>query len=149
MVCFIFLVDLICLIQIPQAAAKICLPTTKPFSHSQPQKLSQKFSSHSHENSKSMTGIDIFYSKCDYVFMLNLNYLQTSCPGAPVAPRNAASRHADRLDGQVRNRKYSTFRDPGGVKVLIPTLRKSSGHSSTNVTRLGTFAEKLWMCDNP
>ena len=31
----------------------------------------------------------------------------------------------------------------------LPTLRKSSGHSSVNVTRLGTFAEKLWMCDSP
>ena len=37
------------------------------------------------------------------------NYIITSRPGAPVAPRNAASRHADRLYGQVRNRKYSNI----------------------------------------
>ena len=38
----------------------------------------------------------------------------TSCPGAPVALRHAASRHADRHYGQFKNIKYSTFRDPGG-----------------------------------
>ena len=38
----------------------------------------------------------------------------TSCPGAPVAPRHAASRHADRHYGQSRNIKHLTFRDPTG-----------------------------------
>ena len=49
--------------------------------------------------------------------------------------------------GQSRNIKYSTFRDPAGwgQGCTIPTLRKSSGHSSVNFTR--TFAEKPCMCD--
>ena len=38
----------------------------------------------------------------------------TSCPGAPVAPRHAASCHADQHYVQSRNMKYPTFRDPGG-----------------------------------
>ena len=35
----------------------------------------------------------------------------TSCPGAPVAPRYAASCHADQHYVQSRNMKYSTSRD--------------------------------------
>ena len=43
-----------------------------------------------------------------------ISILYTSCPGAPVAPRHAASRQADRHYDQSRNIKYSTFRDPVG-----------------------------------
>ena len=52
----------------------------------------------------------------------SLNYstvYTTSCPGAQVAPRHAASRHADQQYGQSRNIKYSTFRDPGGYRVKV------------------------------
>ena len=41
-------------------------------------------------------------------------YIYTSCPGAPVAPRHAASCHVHQHYVQSRNLKYSTCRDPGG-----------------------------------
>ena len=41
--------------------------------------------------------------------MLHINIYITNCPGAPVALRHAASRHADRHYSQSRNLNSSRF----------------------------------------
>ena len=75
---------------------------------------------------------------------------KTSCSSGPVAPR-----HADRHCGHWPVQKHKIFNLPwlwrkrgnGDFKVAISHLRKSSGHSSVNITSLSTFTEKPCMFD--
>ena len=52
----------------------------------------------------------------------------TSCPGAPVALRHAASRQADWHYG-LKKHKIFNIRDPVGYSQSVPTLQKPSSHS--------------------
>ena len=73
-----------------------------------------------------MPGNSEFFQVNPGFSMVIRRYLSnTSCPGAPVAPRHAASRHADRHYSQSRNLKYSTFRDLGGGSRSLSPLYES------------------------
>ena len=75
----------------------------------------------------------------------------TSYPGAPVVPRHAACRQADRHYGQsiLEISKYSTFREPGRKGQGVSTLQKSPESFIGQCHSLGIFQETPCMRDSP
>ena len=86
-------------------------------------------------------------TECKYIIQ---NVFETSCPVASVAPRYAAFRHADRHYGQSEKHEIFHLLWPrsveGRIKVIIPTLRKSSGHRSLSRIPVPVISRRNHAC---